>query len=188
MAVVKVLSFDIGTVNLAVRGEKITSTKVIPLIYELINIGTKKLGVETWDQLTAFFDEEIKITGYDYILIEGQLGYVAHTSSSAVPNVKMQVFLETYFRLRYPEIPIHIVSPLLKYPKEMRGKKANIRKRWAVERMTEVYTDRNDEKSLAVLQEARKVKKADDLADASLLILAFFKRRINLLPKILEIP
>lgn len=52
----------------------------------------------------------------------------------------------------------------------------------------EIYTARGDDESLKVLRDAKRVKKADDLADASLIILAFFKRKINLLPKILEIP
>lgn len=187
MKPVRVLAFDIGTVNLAVRGEKITKNKITPLIYELINVGTKKLGPETWDDLTEYFDEQFKIENYDYILLEGQIGYIAHTGSP-VNNVKMQVFLEVYFRLRYPHIPVHSVSPLLKYPKELRGKKANTRKKWAVERMIEIYTERGDEESLQVLRDAKRVKKADDLADASLIILAFFKRKIKLLPKILETP
>lgn len=187
MKTVRVLSFDIGTVNLAVRGEKITKTKIVPLIYELINIGTKKLDGETRDMLIEYFDNEFDISNYDYILLEGQIGYIAHTGSP-VNNVKMQMFLEVYFRLRYPHIPIYTVSPQLKYPKELRGKKANIRKKWAVERMMEIYTERGDEESLQTLRDAKRVKKADDLADASLIILAFFKRKIKLLPKILEIP
>lgn len=187
MKPVRVIAFDIGTVNLAVRGEKISKTKVTPLIYELINIGTKKLDVETWNILIEYFDNEFDISNYNYILLEAQIGYIAHTGSP-VNNVKMQVFLEMYFRLRYPNIPVYAVSPQLKYPKEMRGKKANLRKRWAVDRMMEIYTAREDEESLNVLRDAKRVKKADDLADASLIILAFFKRKINLLPKILEIP
>jgi len=183
---VKVLGIDIGTVNLALRGENISKIKITPLIYELINVGSKKLNTEIWKNLSDYLDT-LGLEEYDYVLIELQIGYLIG-QGSPVNNVKMQVFLESYFLFKHPHIPVHTVAAILKYPRELRGEKAHIRKRWAVERMMEIYEERGDKQSLEVLREAKRVKKGDDLSDASLIILGFFRTRKYLLPRTLETP
>jgi hypothetical protein len=156
------------------------------LIYELTDFEEAKVERSFLEKLTDYLDSK-DFSDYDLILIEGQMAYMGKGVGSVV-NSKIQQHLESYFLIKYRNIQVEIVSASSKYPKELKGETPSKRKRWAVERMKEIYRERGDLKSLRVLESARTLDKSDDLADASLLILAFGKKNPDFFSIILEIP
>jgi len=176
--VFKVISFDLAPLHLAVRGEKISSTKVKPLIYELISFESKKIDRTFLERLCSYLDT-IDFSVYDLVLIEGQMAYMGFRKGMSPGNSKIQHFFEAYFLIKYPKLATEIVSASSKYPDFLRGKKATDyqRKKWGVERVRKLFEFREDLKSLEILDDAQTRKKADDLADTVLLIFAFFRKK-----------
>jgi hypothetical protein len=105
---------------------------------------------------------------------------------AAVENIRIQHFLETYFLIKYPNIPTELVPAKSKYPAELSGETKSVRKHWCVDRMREIYLERGDEYSLDRLDREKTFEKKDDLADASLLILAHAKKYPEQFPILME--
>ena len=202
-----VAAFDIATLNLAIRGERIDKDGVHPLIFEVISMQSKKVDREFISNLTDYLDlRDWSI--YNLILLEGQIAYMGKFGRGGSPtNAKVQQFLECYFLLRYRDIQVEIVPAKSKYPEGIRGKGTipesphfpekmwgqeatdARRKRWSIWRITQIFEQREDEASLKVLTKAKKRgQKLDDLCDCCLLIFSYFQARKIKLPYKLETP
>lgn len=143
-------------------------------VFELKSFENKKIDIIFITKLNQYLDE-FDWGIMSYILIEGQIGLLHGMGGSSVTNVKIQQHLQTYFSIKCPQIPVHIVSANSKYPAEMKGKSATKtqRKKWGVKKSKEIFRERGDEQSLQIIE---KSDKQDDLADTLLIILSFFKR------------
>lgn len=179
----KVCAIDIGTVNFALRAEKITRDKIKPLHFDLVDIGEKVINREFLTSITSYLDT-IDFSNYDVIFIEGQIGYMKTMGASAITNIKVQQFLESYFFIKYNELEVVIIPPNSKYPKRLKGETKHYRKTETVKIVKRILDDRGDTGSLEVMKKAG--KKADDLADTIMLILAAYKKYPNLFPMELE--
>jgi len=180
----KVVAFDVGRVHFAVRAEEIKVGYIEPLIFELVNFEVEKTNQEFFELLTDYLDK-FNWSDFDLILIEEQMSYLGNRGS-APNNLRIQQHLQSYFLIKYRKILVKIVPARAKYPKNISGEKPSVRKRWAVQRMKEIYHDRNDQRSLKVLFDAKTIEKADDLSDAGLLILVQARMTPELFPVVLE--
>jgi hypothetical protein len=189
----KIVAFDLAPLHLAIRGEKIDKGTHKPLIFELTSFGSKQIDRELMTEVIAYLDT-FDFASYDVVLLERQLNYRGFGKGMSPINSKLQHVFETYFLIKYPEIPVVLIQPSSKYPQWIRGSKKietsptvpeafqgkkasdHLRKRWAILRVKEIFEERNDQKSLVVIKDAQKIEKADDLADAVLLIIAYLQQ------------
>lgn len=181
----KIAAIDVGRRNFAVRAERITKNGCEPLIYDLVDFEQKVINRQFLGKITDYLDE-YDWSIFDVICIEGQVAYVKSYGASAITNMKIQQFLESYFFIKYREVEVCIIPPNSKYPKCLKGLSDSVRKRGAITIAKNIFSDRQDTKSLKVLEKAK--RKADDLSDTLLLILAYAKKVSDLFPRIMENP
>jgi len=181
----RIAAIDVGRKNFAVRAESINQKRCKALIYDLIDFEEKIINIDFLTKITNYL-EEYDWSTFDVICIEGQIGYIKNLGASAIVNIKIQQFLESYFFLKYRNIKVVIIHPNSKYPKCLKGLKDSVRKRGAITIAKNIFKDRGDEASLKVLDQSK--RKADDLADTLLLILAYAKKNPELFPREMEIP
>lgn len=181
----RIAAIDIGRRNFAIRGELITKDRCKPLIYTLVDFDEKVINRDFLTKITDFLDEN-DWNDYDVVCIEGQVGYIKNLGASAITNIKIQQFLESYFFLKYRHLAIHIVAPNSKYPRSLKGLSDSVRKRGAVKIVKGIFEKRGDHRSLDVLERAK--RKADDLADTLLLILSYARKNSEDFPYIMEDP
>lgn len=181
----RIAAIDIGRRNFAIRAERIKENVCKPLIYSLIDFEQKVIDRQFLGKITDYLDE-YDWSLFDLICIEGQVGYVKNFGASAITNLKIQQFLESYFFIKYRDVEVFIVPPNSKYPKCLKGLSESVRKRGAVKIAKNIFTERGDTKSLALLEASK--RKADDLADTLLLILAYARKNADLFPRPMEDP
>lgn len=162
----KIISFDIGSINLAVRAEKIENNIVKSLIFERVNFLTTKIDTEFFKELNKYLDT-LNIKKYDLVLIEEQM------TSLSPKNARIQTFFESYMTIKYPDVKVVLVNSKLKYPKELKGKTVTQRKKWASEKVKELFHLRKDFECFKIMEQT---KKSDDLADSVLLIFGYFQK------------
>ena len=139
-------------------------------------MGNKKIDRSFFKTLTDYLDTK-DWTIYNLVLIEGQMVYMGFGKGNSPSNARIQTFLETYFLLRFPQVQVEIIPARSKYPPELKGKKSTDyhRKKWSIQKMLTIFEERNDQESLSVMKDAKKVSKMDDLAEACILILVYLK-------------
>jgi hypothetical protein len=174
--VYRIVAFDIALRNFAVRAEEHIGEEITPLIFELMDFEAKSVDRSFLEQVVDYLDTK-DWSIYDVIVIEAQIAFIKGFGGAALNNMKIQQLLETYFYCRHPTIKVVLMQPKMKYPKEIWGMAGHKKKTWASNRAKEIFEERQDTRSLKVLAEAKKVKKADDLADCLLLINAYLQRK-----------
>ena len=182
----RVAGFDLALKHFAVRGEHWSEEGVQPLIFELVNFELKSVNRELLMTIVEYLDR-FDWSEYDCVVIEGQIAFIRGFGGAAIANAKIQQILETYFYCRYPQVEVVIIPSKAKYPKGVSGQTDAKRKKWAIERMTTIFESRGDTESLKVMEEAERLRKkkidpnskADDLADACLLIIAHLRKLKN---------
>jgi len=181
----RIAAIDVGRRNFAVRAELIDEKGCKPLIYDLVDFEQKVIDRQFLSKITDYLDE-YDWSVYDVICIEGQVAYVKNYGASAITNMKIQQFLESYFFIKYRDVEVCIIPPNSKYPKCLKGLSDSVRKRGAITIAKNIFENRGDTKSLKVLEKAK--RKADDLSDTLLLILAYTKKEPNRFSRNMENP
>lgn len=181
----RIVAIDVGRKNFSVRAEKITENGCKVLIYDLIDFEEKVINRDFLSKITDYLDE-YDWSIFDVICIEGQIGYIRGMGTSAITNIKIQQFLESYFFIKYRKVEVVIIAPNSKYPSELKGQTDTVRKKGAVKIARNIFLHRDDQSSLKLLDEAK--KKADDLSDTLLIILSYAKKVPEKFPRIMELP
>lgn len=167
--VLKIISIDPGTVNLAFRIEKRYQAKYprgLAYRVETISFELRKFDIEVdkyqrcplYRDVTKFFQEQHdKIKGVDLVMIERQppINY---------KTVRLSQHMISYFSVRYPDAHVIDIDPRLKgasfgLPK---GTPKPELKKWAIAEAGKLLRHHDQDLTLLTLRTSRK---KDDLAD-----------------------
>lgn len=174
----KVISIDPGTANFCIRVETRPKGDYGLITMDLYHRLTltdyinEEMLCTTYDVLTQFLDQHIDLfLQCHMVIIERQLPINYRT-------VRISQHALTYFMIKLKNTPllplIMEVDPKLK-SRELKAPPSLTEsqlKKWSIDKATELLTLRQDQASLAVLQQSK--KKRDDLADTVCQIEALF--------------
>lgn len=173
----RICSIDIGKVNFAYCIEEYDETKETEdgtlIHYENANLtegSTKQNLTPVYVNMISHLDKQKELLdSCDYIVIEQQMAFGKRINPMAL---KIGQHCYSYFLMRYKnkhiiEFPSYYKTQALNAPPKM---KYTERKKWAIEKATEILMNRGDLENLNLLTSA---KKADDLADVLLQAVAF---------------
>jgi hypothetical protein len=138
---------------------------------------SKYVDMQLFHNITHYLDSfEDYLDQVSYVVVEQQMSFGRKKNTLAV---KIAQHIESYFIFKYgmfkdiTEFPSYHKTNVLKAPKKI-DKPA--RKKWAIQKATEIWTIRNDTLHLNLLSSS---KKKDDISDCLCMCLSFIY--INLL-------
>lgn len=175
----QIVSIDPGRKNFAFRIERrYEDGRVLPVVFDKVAVESVILteGVtttDTYNVLTNFLEKYSRFyKDCHYILIERQLpvNYQAVRISQHVISYFSLTLKDTLLLPPIIEVDPKLKGKMLGAPK---GCSDSQLKQWAVEKAKEMFTEREDEYSLQVLQHFK--SKQDDLSDTACQIEAFLK-------------
>lgn len=156
-----ILMDNVDLTTMGKEGERImkgkkSKTSIDPLIFIYMNKCLDKYK-DIWDKCTTF-------------IIEQQMSFGKQRNTIAL---KLGQHAYSYFTFQYAqfktivEFPAYYKTQVLGAPKKMSKPD---RKRWAVQKTIEILSERNDTKTLSMIQSR---KKADDMSDNCCQLQAF---------------
>ena len=165
----KILSIDVGEINLALRVESRPDFQVH--LFELVDIsGTSRYIDHRLKILSDYLrTHEDLFSTLTHLVIEKQMKW-------ATRNTRIMYHIESHFVIFHPQVAKVEVESSLKTQffdakiemtaLGMDYKDYEDRKEWAVLKAKAISTKKDDQVSLDVLRQAEELGKADDLADA----------------------
>jgi len=177
---IKVVSIDPATVNLAIRIEKRYKKVsrhpglIVPKVFDKTNVfeevmeGSHLIN-HTFRNIVRFLDQYAdQYPTCHYIIVERQM-------TVNIKCLKICQHILTYFMLKLQDAPL--CPSIIEIDPKLKGKvfqfpKGSDPKKEAIEKATQLLTDRGDTWSLQVMHHCFKTKK-DDLADTVVQIEAF---------------